>query len=393
MRHQRRAGVISCVALLAILICGVFSPLGVGAAKTNDKIDSLNDKLDQLDDEKKELEENISTAKDQRASEIEKKENLDSEIANLEQQIATINELIVELDGEIATKDEQVAQLETEIDEKYEVLKKRMRSSYEQGPVSVLSVFFSSNDFSTMLTQMDIIGEILNYDNQLITSLEQDKTALSDARTQLVGDREQQQQAKDKLNEREVSLETKLQESEALIERINSDVSSYESEYRAIEDEEAKLEKELKEQLEALNTPSNVYVGGDLIWPLPAQYTTISSKYGYRYHPVLHVNKLHSGNDISAPRGTPIYAINSGTVVTSSYSAAWGNYVVVDHGGGFSSLYAHMTARSVSKGQKVTKGQTLGTVGNTGWSTGNHLHFETRVNGTPVNSMNYYTKA
>ena len=115
MRHQRRAGVISCVALLAILICGVFSPLGVGAAKTNDKIDSLNDKLDQLDDEKKELEENISTAKDQRASEIEKKENLDSEIANLEQQIATINELIVELDGEIATKDEQVAQLETDV--------------------------------------------------------------------------------------------------------------------------------------------------------------------------------------------------------------------------------------------------------------------------------------
>lgn len=391
-RHQFRNGVISLIALVAVLLCGVFAPLYANAAKTNSKIDGLNSKLDQLDDQKKQLESDIADAKDQKADAVEQKNQLDSEIANLEEQITTINGIIEELDADLVVKDAQVADLEVQIDEKYELFKKRMRSSYEQGPISVLSVFFSSEDFSQMLTQIDIVSEILNYDNELITSLEQSKQQLTDARAEVAENKETQQQARNKLKDREADLNAKIEESNALIAEINSNVADYESEYQKIAKEEDDLEAQLKKELAALNTPSNVYVGGDLIWPLPSQYTTITSRYGYRYHPVLHVNKLHSGNDISAPRGTPIYAINGGTVVTSSSSAAWGNYVVVDHGGGMSSLYAHMTSRSVSKGQKVSQGQTLGTVGNTGWSTGNHLHFEIRINGTPVNSMNYYTK-
>ena len=109
-----------------------------------------------------------------------------------------------------------------------------------------------------------------------------------------------------------------------------------------------------------------------------------------RFHPVLKVNKLHTGTDIAAPYGAKIVAANAGTVITSTFNAAYGNYVVVDHGGGTTTLYAHMSSRSVSKGQTVTKGQQIGLVGSTGYSTGNHLHFEVRINGSLVNPMGYF---
>ena len=140
-RHQFRNGVISLIALVAVLLCGVFAPLYANAAKTNSKIDGLNSKLDQLDDQKKQLESDIADAKDQKADAVEQKNQLDSEIANLEEQITTINGIIEELDADLVVKDAQVADLEVQIDEKYELFKKRMRSSYEPVSYTHLDVY------------------------------------------------------------------------------------------------------------------------------------------------------------------------------------------------------------------------------------------------------------
>jgi murein DD-endopeptidase MepM/ murein hydrolase activator NlpD len=127
---------------------------------------------------------------------------------------------------------------------------------------------------------------------------------------------------------------------------------------------------------------------GTYTWPAPG-YRNITSSYGMRYHPILKVNKLHTGIDIGAPSGAKIVAADSGTVIYSGWLGAYGNAIIIDHGAGISTLYGHQSARLVSVGAKVTKGQTIGKVGSTGWSTGPHLHFEVRKNGNPINPRSY----
>ncbi len=158
------------------------------------------------------------------------------------------------------------------------------------------------------------------------------------------------------------------------------------------EKEEKKLQAEIKKMLEELAKQNSVYVGGTFTWPCPGYYN-ITSEFGMRFHPTLKVNKLHTGMDIGAPRGAKVVAANAGTVIRATTNASYGNYVMIDHGGGYTTLYAHMSVLSVSKGDKVTKGQQVGKVGSTGYSTGNHLHFEVLVGGEWVNPMNYFKKA
>ena len=157
----------------------------------------------------------------------------------------------------------------------------------------------------------------------------------------------------------------------------------------AFEQESAKIEKEIQ----SMSTASSVVYNGNgqFGWPLPG-YSVGSgsgSKFGMRVHPVTGVYKLHTGVDIPAPSGTPIYAAEAGKVITASYKGAYGNCVIIDHGGSYSTLYGHQSRIAVSVGETVSRGQVIGYVGTTGYSTGNHLHFEVRVNGTPQNPLSY----
>ena len=141
-----------------------------------------------------------------------------------------------------------------------------------------------------------------------------------------------------------------------------------------------------KAQLAAENRKT--YDGGMFAWPCPS-YTRVSSDYGTRIHPILHIERFHNGIDLAAPGGSPILAAYSGRVVAAAYSSSMGNYVMIDHGSGLYTIYMHASALSVSAGQEVQKGQQIGAVGSTGRSTGNHLHFSVRLNGSYVSPWNY----
>lgn len=375
----------------AVLVC-VSLPFSGNRAEAASKaqVTSLNNQLDQLDAEKKQLEKELNSAKSQKNSAMAEKKTLDGQVQNLYSQIEVTNSLIAELAAQAEEKQQQADELQAQMDEKLVLFKQRMRASYEEGSISLLEVLFSAKDFSSMLSQMDIIESILDSDKKLIESLARDKAAAEEMRAEILDNKSQQEAAKASLVQKKSELDAKLKESDALLATINSNMSDYEAELKEIAAEEEKIEKELKKVLAALS--ASTYVGGEFIWPLPSAYQTITSRYGMRYHPTLHVNKLHTGTDIGAPNGTSIYAANSGTVITSTYNVAYGNYVVLDHGGGKATLYAHMSQRLVAKGDKVTQGQVIGKVGSTGYSTGNHLHFEIRINGSTVNPMNYFTK-
>ena len=153
----------------------------------------------------------------------------------------------------------------------------------------------------------------------------------------------------------------------------------------------AKAEAEWKKQQEAAKK-NTAYVGGEFGWPVPGYEGNISSPFGWRKHPILKDMRMHNGIDISAPKSAKITASNAGTVILTAYNSGYGNYVVVDHGGGYTTLYAHMTKFAVSDGTKVGRGDTIGYVGSTGLSTGPHLHFEIRVNGSPKNPEGYLRK-
>ena len=153
--------------------------------------------------------------------------------------------------------------------------------------------------------------------------------------------------------------------------------------------------EELRKQEEAARQQPNpgggpIYGSGSYIWPVDS--TTISSDYGYRIHPIFNTERFHAGVDINANSGDPIYAADSGTVAIATYSSSYGYYVVINHGGGNSTLYAHMSSMAVSAGDTVTQGQVIGYVGSTGWSTGPHLHFETRSGGSTVDPMTYFSR-
>jgi Membrane proteins related to metalloendopeptidases len=156
--------------------------------------------------------------------------------------------------------------------------------------------------------------------------------------------------------------------------------------YAEMIEKEEKLLAEYKKAAAELAAQST-YVGGTFMWPLPAANNVITCPYGMRKHPITGVRKLHTGIDLRASTGTKVYAANSGTVTTSGYSSAWGNYIIISHGGGLTTLYAHLSRRSVSKGNKVKRGDIIGYTGNTGYSTGPHLHFEIDKNGTPYDPL------
>ena len=141
--------------------------------------------------------------------------------------------------------------------------------------------------------------------------------------------------------------------------------------------------KKAAAQLSAQST----YVGGKFMWPLPAANNVVTCKYGYRTHPVTKKYKLHTGIDLRCSTGTNVYAANGGTVTTSGYSSAWGNYIIINHGGGYTTLYAHLSSRKVAKGATVKQGTVIGKSGNTGYSTGPHLHFEINRNGSSYDPL------
>ena len=270
-----------------------------------------------------------------------------------------------------------------------------MRQMEEQGEVSYWAILFSSSSFSELLDNYMMIEEIIQYDNKVMEDLEALQTQVTADRAALEEAQAEQEEAKQK----QVAVQQELKEQENEVDKLIGEISAREDQLEEMEAELKKaandLDAEIKrKEKEYADQIKNVVSESGFLWPLPAGQNTLTSFYGNREDPFTHKSKNHTGIDVSAPRGTPIYAAKSGVVTTSKLGSgsswAYGEHVVISHSDGTSTLYAHMSARNVTQGQTVKQGAVIGYVGTTGRSTGNHLHFEVRVHGDRRDPLSYF---
>lgn len=386
------AGILALLMILPFAIDAIFSLSQSSRASAASTISGLNKKLNDLDKQKQDLKDEIQRVKNAKQGIAEKKETIDKQINITVQEISTINSLISELNNKMQICEGELTVAEKETAEKYKLFKQRVRAMEESGRVSYISVILSADSFSNLLSRAEIINDVVSHDRTLIKQLKAKQSEIAIKKQEIEKSRTEQQNAKNQLAARKNSLNEQNNQANSLMNQLKSEQEEYEKALNEADEAQNKAKAEIKKLLAAQNSGNSTYVGGTFMWPVPSS-TTITSPYGMRRDPFNHKQRKHTGIDIAAPRGTPIVAANSGTVIVAGWSAkGYGNYVVINHGGGKSTLYAHQSQIAVSKGDKVTKGQTIGYIGSTGNSTGPHLHFEVLINGDDTNPMNYFRK-
>ena len=397
MKHTKRAGrVFQVLAALLLAVCVLCVDLSPALAVTQADIDKLKNNASDLSQQKKELQSKISALSDDIANNMKKKELLDSEISvlsseisNVESQISTYAELITQTEAELLDAQEREAA-------QYELFCKRVRAMEERGTISYWSVLFKADSFTDLLSRLDFINEIMDSDQKVIQDLQDLQAEIEEKKESLETQKAESEAAKAELVSKKSELNKQREAANALVAQLRASKSEYQedmddlsAEAEAVQAQILKLSKELAAQQAAQGKPSNAALGG-YIWPVSSR--RITSTFGGRASPGGIGSTNHKGIDIGGVGyTTEIHAAKAGTVIVSQYSSSYGNYVVVSHGSGNTTLSAHMSSRKVSVGQYVNQGDVLGITGSTGNSTGPHLHFEITENGTRINPLKYLT--
>ena len=381
-------GGLAAVLALLLLLPMVTMILGGAGAVTQSEIDALKAEQAASQARQDELEEQLADVEADQAEAQQRRQLLQAQLDAINNEIENIDKQIAYYDQEIAQKEAEQAEAEANEEAQYELFCQRVRAMEEEGTVSYWSILFNSESFSELLDRLADIDAVMDYDNQVMDELIAIREEIIALRTQLETSRAEEQAARDQQAAKQAEQQAKVAEAQKLLDQINADVAEVNRQLDAESEAAAEIQAEIaqkQKQLEEQRRQNNITIDSETsyLWPLPGYYR-LSSLFGYRIHPITGKAHSHTGIDIPAPGNTPILACKSGQVVTSAYHYSYGNYVVIDHGNGNSTLYAHMSSRAVSEGDMVTQGQTIGYVGTTGSSTGNHLHLEVRDNYTRV---------
>lgn len=407
---------------LSVLMCVVLllsTPATVFATSTDldddekrEELENRKNDLQDAQDEKDAMLGTLSDIKDQKADLEVAKDNLSDYVVELDGQLMTIQDKLTQLELRIAEKElevtqikEQLAAAEEDVEDQYASMKQRIKFMYERGNQTYVAMILGAENFSEMINKAEYIEELSNYDRDMLEQYQSTKEAIATLKEQLEAEEEALKASQVEATEKEGEMsdlidqkqeqikdyETDITNKEKAIKEYEAEIAAQNATIAALENQIAQAEAELRNKDVSGNdipVEAPVYSGGAFCWPAPS-YTRISDDYGNRIHPTLGVQQFHNGVDMAAPGGSPILAAADGTVIAASYSSSMGNYIMINHGGGLYTIYMHASALYVSSGQYVTRGQKIAAVGTTGRSTGNHLHFSVRRNGSYVSPWSF----
>ena len=364
------------------------------SVSSNDQapIDDLNNQYEELEEQQKEIQAQINAAKSEKDKYLAEKNQLNGQIDNTQAQINVLTDKITLLDNMIAANNASIAGLEEEIDKDYEIFRQRARASYMSGDSSTISLLLGADSFSDFLMKADITARVAENDREIIAGLEANIAELEKLQQENEANKADLNDSKGTLDEKKQQLNGQVTQIQGQIEDIDALQKEYQANKAEIDKMMAQVQREIND-IYASYESQGEYTGGVMTWPVPG-YTGITSYYGWRFNNT----DFHTGIDISGSNiyGRNIVAAADGVVIKAQQTyvqgVGYGRYLLIDHGGNISTLYGHTSQLLVSEGDHVTRGQAIAKVGSTGWSTGPHLHFEVRENGTAVNPLSGYLK-
>ena len=386
------------VTLVASLLCGsimMATPYWY-QAQDEDLTNQLSNIQQQMTNEankKSEAEKTIGTVYEQlHAIQIE----LDTATAELKQVQADR----IQLDKDITKTEAELKAAQARLQSREKVFYKRVRDIYINGRLSYLDVVVGSKDFSDFANRMEMLKRILQSDMDLINTIKTEREEIASKKAKLEEDRAKVLELEKVAQEKQNLINQKKAERQAVLERAMNDRDTAERAYNELMASSASITAMLQQRAAeraaaAAAAASQGGGGGGATWvqgtgQLAAPVVApITSDFGWRIHPIYGTRRLHAGTDFGVDEGTPVHAADGGVVVEAGWVSGYGYTVIIDHGNGMSTLYAHNSDVAVSPGQTVSKGQVVSYSGNTGCSTGPHLHFEVRINGEPTDPMGY----
>ena len=382
---KRLAALLLCMAMV-LTIPGLHQ-LAYADNEYSEELADLNSQYDELKKQQDAVQQQINKASNDKAAALAKKRNLNNQINLTQEQIKVLEEKIAVLNDSIAEKEAEIEALEAEIAENYAQYKSRLVALYRAGNPTALGVVLGAENFSDFLMQSEMLKRMAGHDQALLDSLAEDKADLEEKKAQLNSEKEEQNASKTEVESLKTQLNGQLSQTNSQIQSISALEAELQADKAAYQKKMAAIQAEIDDIYSQIQS-SGDYVGGVLAWPVPG-FKTITSEFGWRFGG----SDYHTGFDISGSgvNGKSIVAANSGTVAYVKYgTTGYGRYLIVDHGGGYTTLYAHCSEILVEVGDYVSRGEAIAKVGSTGWSTGPHLHFEVRVNGTAKNPRNYF---
>ena len=323
-----------------------------------------------------------------------KEKSLGDQVNSLEQQInskqSDIDELeasISEAQAKLETLEEELAAAEEKVNTQNENLNARLRNMYKNGSVGFIDVLMDSGSFSEFLNNLSLVEKVYTSDQDVLEELQKAYDEIDAKKKEIETVQAELSESKATMEEQKSSLEADKASVEKKKSEIAADSAETQRELDKLEADAQALTSSIRNS--GSSSSSSKYNGGIMAWPVPSCHT-VSSGYGGRIHPTTGKYKFHGGLDIPGSYGSAIVAANSGKVIwAGNRGDSYGNYVIIDHGGGVSTLYGHSSKVLVSTGQRVSRGQRIANVGSTGRSTGPHCHFEVRINGSRVNPNPY----
>lgn len=364
--------------IISLVLAGMMLMSSAFAATAKEKLDATNKSI-------KDIQSQISSKESEQKKLMTEINNIEKTINATQRQISGIEQEIEELEDSIVIAEENIKYSEEQYNEKYELRKDRMVAYYKNGNVSFDELVNSIEDETDKLYMKRVIEKIVAYDTNAMNNLAEEKKELEEQKASLEADTNRCEALKVELQEKIADCEEQQEIHVQYKAALEADIDTLEAAEKDMLAEAKRLEAEIAA---ATKNSTNKY-GGKMVFPLPMSGVVLTSPFGNRLHPVTHKYSLHTGVDLAAGgcNGKPVVAAADGTVIKATYSNSYGNYIIIDHGSGITTLYAHSSKLEVKVGDQVKAGQEIMKVGTTGWSTGPHLHFEVRENGTYVDPI------